>query len=128
MAEAGLAERSETVGGDFFAEVPAGADAYLLSRVIHDWNNADAIRILTTCRRAMGDQGRLLLVEAVLPKRAADQPAAIRMDIHMLVLLHGRERTEAEFSTLLARAGFRKTRLVLTDSPAGIAVIEAAPA
>ena len=128
LAEAGLAERSETVGGDFFDAVPAGADAYLLSRVIHDWNDDDAVRILGVCRRAMGEQGRLLLVEALLPERATEQPAAIRMDIHMLVLLHGRERTEAEFAGLLARAGFRVTRVVPTDSPAGIAVIEAVPA
>ena len=128
LTEAGLAERSDTVGGDFFAEVPAGADAYLLSRVIHDWNDDDSIRILSTCRRAMGGQGRLLLVEAVLPERAVEQPAAIRMDLHMLILLHGRERTAVEFADLLGQAGFRITRLVPTASPAGIAVIEAVPA
>jgi hypothetical protein len=63
-----------------------------------------------------------------LPERAADQPGAIRMDMHMLILLHGRERTEAEFADLLARGGFQLTRTVPTTSPAGIAVIEAVPA
>ena len=97
------------VAGDFFVEVPAGADAYLLSRVIHDWSDADAVAILRTCRRAMGDSARLLLVEAELPERAADHPAAIRMDLHMLALLGGRERTRAEYAALLAEADLRLT-------------------
>jgi hypothetical protein len=113
-------------GGDFFAAVPAGADAYLLSRVLHDWDDADALRILGTCRRAMPDDATLVLVEAVLPRRAADDPRAVRMDLHMLTLLHGRERTEAEFADLLGTAGFRLLGTVPT--PAGVCVLEAAPA
>ena len=111
-------------GGDFFTEVPAGADAYLLSRVIHDWDDADAVRILRTCRRAMPVGAALLLVEAVLPERAVDDPAAIRMDLHMLALLRGRERTEAEYAALLDVAGFALTRVVPTG--AGVHVLEAA--
>jgi hypothetical protein len=124
----GLAGRCAFVPGDFFAAVPPGGDAYLLSRVIHDWDDEAAIRILATCRAAMPDRGTLLLVEAVLPERAREQPAAIRMDLHMLTLLHGRERTAVEYERLLGAAGFRLARVAPTRSPAGVSVIEAAAA
>ena len=84
--------------------MPAGADAYLLSRVLHDWDDEDALRILRVCREAMSADARLLVVDAILPERAVDQPFAIRMDLHMLLLLGARERTEAEFRDA-ARAG-----------------------
>jgi hypothetical protein len=113
------------VGGDFFARVPPGADAYLLSRVIHDWDDAEAVAILRTCRSAMADTATLLLVEALLPERAVDDTAAVRMDLHMLALLHGRERTRREYAGLLAAAGLRLTRVVATG--AGVHVIEACP-
>jgi hypothetical protein len=116
------------VAGDFFVDVPAGADAYLLSRVIHDWSDADAVAILRTCRRAMTDSARLLLVEAELPERAADHPAAIRMDLHMLALLGGRERTRAEYAALLAEADLRLTAVVPADPVSGVHVYEARPA
>jgi hypothetical protein len=122
---AGLDGRAECVVGDFFEAVPAGADAYLLSRVIHDWHDDDARRILATCRAAMPEGARLLLVEAILPERAQDGPEAIRMDLHMLVLFAARERTEAQFRDLLAGAGFELRRVVPTGSPAGLGVIEA---
>jgi O-methyltransferase domain len=127
LASAGLVGRYTCVAGDFFAGVPPGGDAYLLSRVIHDWDDEAAVRILTNCRRAMGPEGTLLLVEVVLPTRASEQPAAIRMDLHMLTLLHGRERTAAEYERLLGTAGFRLMRVVPTRSPAGVSVIEAVP-
>jgi precorrin-6B methylase 2 len=121
----GVAARAECVAGDFFAAVPAGADAYLLSRVVHDWDDADAARILATCRAAMPDGARLLIVDAVLPERARDAPEAIRMDVHMLVLLGARERTEPEFRRVLAAAGLELRRTIPTGSPAGLSVIEA---
>jgi hypothetical protein len=127
LASAGLSGRCACVAGDFFTAVPPGGDAYLLSRVIHDWDDAAAVRILTNCRRAMGPEGTLLLVEVVLPTRASEQPAAIRMDLHMLTLLHGRERTAAEYERLLGVAGFRPVRIVPTRLPAGVSVIEAVP-
>jgi hypothetical protein len=128
LAGAGLGDRCEGVVGDFFDAVPPGADAYLLSRVIHDWDDADAQRILATCRDAMPDEARLLLVEAILPERAQDGPEAIRMDLHMLVLLGARERTEAQYRRLLAEAGLELRHVVPTDSPTGLGVVEAAPA
>jgi SAM-dependent methyltransferase len=122
-----LAGRAECVAGDFFAAVPAGADAYLLSRVIHDWPDDDAIRILRSCRAAMAPGARLLLVEAVLPERAADAPEAIRMDLHMLILFGGRERTEREYARLLGAAGLALRRVIPTDSPSGVCVLESVP-
>ena len=126
-ARAFLGERVDCVVGDFFESVPAGADAYLLSRVLHDWDDDDALRILRVCREAMSAAARLIVVDAILPERAVDQPFAIRMDLHMLLLLGARERTEAEFRALLTRAGFDLVRTVPTGSPAGLGVIEAKP-
>ena len=126
LAERSVSDRAECVGGDFFDSVPAGADAYLLSRVFHDWNDVDAGRILASCRQAMGPDSRLLIVEAILPERAKDRPATIRMDLHMLLLFRAaRERTEAEFRRLLDDNGFRLRLVAMTASPAGLGVIEA---
>jgi hypothetical protein len=125
---AGLDGRVECWAGDFFAAVPPGADAYLLSRVIHDWDDADARRILARCREAMGPHARLLLVEALMPERASDAPEAVRMDLHMLMLLGARERTEAEYRALLADAGLALQRVVPTASPTALSVLEATPA
>ena len=128
LDEGSVSGRAECVGGDFFDSVPVGADAYLLSRVLHDWNDVDAGRILASCRRAMPADSRLLIVEAILPERAKDRPATIRMDLHMLLLFHdARERTEAEFRALLDGNGFALERVVMTASPAGLGVIEATP-
>lgn len=127
FAAAGLSDRTECVVGDFFQHLPSGRDAYLLSRVLHDWSDADAVRILGCCRRAVPDHGRLLIVDALLPDRAADAPDAIRMDLHMMVLFGSRERTEAEFAGLLAASGFALQRVRLSGSPTRLAVLEAAP-
>lgn len=120
--------RLPAVGGDFFAEVPAGADAYVLSRVIHDWSDAEALAILRTVHRAVPERGTLLLVEALLPDRAADDPAAVRMDLHMLTLLRGQERTADEFAALLAAAGFRLDRVLATGPASGVHVLVTRPA
>jgi len=128
LATAGLEDRCRCVTGDFFAHLPPGADGYLLSRVIHDWDDADARRVLATCRAAMSADARLLLVEAIVPERPRDAPEAIRMDLHMLVLLRARERTEAQFRDLLAGVGFDLRRVVPTGSAAGLSVLEAAVA
>ena len=111
------------IGGDFFTAVPAGADAYLLSRVLHDWDDAAALRILRTCRAAMRPDSMLLVVDMVLPERAVDDPAAVRLDLHMLALLGGRERTAGDFAALLGAAGLRLIADIPT--PAGVHVLEA---
>jgi ubiquinone/menaquinone biosynthesis C-methylase UbiE len=125
LTAAGLAHRCRFAAGDFFTSIPAGADAYLLSRVLHDWNDVDAGRILATCRKAMTEHSRLLIVEAILPRWASERPAAIRMDLHMMVLLGSRERTEHAFRQLLSDAGFAIRAVTMASSPVGLAVIEA---
>jgi hypothetical protein len=119
--------RCAVVAGDFFAEVPAGADLYLLSRVLHDWDDEAALRILGTCRQAMPDAGVLVVADAILPDRARDQPAAIRMDLHMLTLVNGQERTLDEFKRLFNAAGFRLQRVVHGGGVTGINALEARP-
>ncbi len=122
---AGLASRCRIVGGDAFDAVPSGGDLYLLSRVIHDWTDEDAVRILRSCHAAMGSTATLVLVEAVIADRASDQPAAVVMDLHMLVLGLGKERTRDEFREVLARAGLELRRVIPTEGRTGISVLEA---
>jgi hypothetical protein len=107
-----IAERCEIVGGDFFQAVPEGADAYLMRVVIHDWNDEDALKILKNCRRAIPAHGKLLLVESVL--KPPNEPDLGKFnDLIMLVVAPGgRERTEAEFTDLLRKAGFALTRVI----------------
>jgi hypothetical protein len=130
IAEAGLSDRYEAVGGDAFAAVPAGADAYVLKGVVHDWEDAEALAILRNVRAAMRDGSRLLLIDRVLPERIDPgdglTPGRFIHDINMMLNPGGRERTEAEFRGLLARAGLRLSRVVPTPCP--LAVIEADPA
>jgi SAM-dependent methyltransferase len=125
IAAAGLAERCQAVAGDFFAEVPAGGDAYVLKHVIHDWDDERAIAILRNCRRALPAGGKLLLVEGVYPARI-DQSWASRgaaaNDVNMLVSTGGRQRSEKEFRALYEAAGFSLTRIVPT--PGNVSVIE----
>ena len=119
-----IADRCEVVGGSFFDRVPAGSDGYVLKNVIHDWNDEDAVRILKNCRRAIRRDGRLLLIEGVL--RPANEPDPLKfLDLMMLVLVRGRERTESEFRTLLREAGFSLTRVIPTAG--GSAIIENRP-
>jgi hypothetical protein len=127
-SQAKVAERCSVVAGDFFAAVPAGASAYLLKQVIHDWDDARALAILKSCREAMTPAARLLIVERVMPARAEQgrSPEAYLLDLEMLVMTPGgRERTETDFRGLVAAAGLRVTRIVPTRSP--VSVIEAQP-
>ncbi|WP_281375887.1 methyltransferase, partial [Pseudonocardia pini] len=112
----------DRIGGDFFTSVPSGGDGYLLSRVLHDWADAEALRILRACRAAMPVGTPLLVVEAVLPVKAREAPAVVRMDATMLLLATGRERTEREFAELFDAAGFS---LVRTVPAGGVVVLEA---
>ena len=108
-----VADRLEIVAGDFFETVPAGADAYLLKGVIHDWNDASAVTILKNCRRAIRPDGRLFVVETVLIP--SSDPASALMDTLMMVLTGGRERTESEFRALFRDAGFSLLDVIPTD-------------
>ena len=119
---AGLDDRVEVAGGDFFASVPAGADAYIMKYIIHDWDDDRCARLLSLCRDAMAPGGRVLVVENVV--EPGNRPGWSKMlDINMLALLTGKERTKAEFRDLFARAGLRLRRVVPTASP--ISVLEA---
>jgi SAM-dependent methyltransferase len=132
MEAQGLLDRCELVAGDFFEAVPPGGDAYLLKWIIHDWDDERSTRVLRNCREAMAEQSRLLLIETVLPDRIASEPAGAGLDVHMLVLTGGHERTESEYRALLASCGFQLTRIVptLARSPvfgAAVSLIEAMP-
>jgi hypothetical protein len=107
------------VAGDFFTSVPQGADAYLLCGVIHDWDDRRAVTILRNCRKVMTKNSRLLLVEMVVPDAVSASFSKL-LDLNMLVMNGGRERTKAEFSALLAAADYRQTRIVSTMAPQSI--------
>jgi hypothetical protein len=124
LAAAGVEERCEVIGGSFFESVPDGGDAYVMKSILHDWNDADAERILGNIRAAIAPAGKLVLLEAVLPERPSSQ-IEVMFDLEMMVALHGKERTRAEWAELLRRAGFRLDRVVQTAGP--VAVIEALP-
>jgi O-methyltransferase domain len=128
IAAAALANRCEAVGGDAFVAVPAGADAYVSKGVIHDWEDKEAIAILRTCRAAMSDGSKLLLIERILSEIDPDD-ALTRVkfihDINMMVNPGGRERTEAEFHNLLAQVDLRVTRVI--SMPIPLAVMEIDP-
>jgi hypothetical protein len=107
--------RLQLVGGDFFSAVPAGADAYVMKWILHDWDDAACLQLLGACRRAMTPDSRLLAVELVIdPDRSDELPYA--MDLQMLVALGGKERTAAEFRALYDAAGLRLTRIIPTAS------------
>lgn len=121
----GVADRVTIEQGNFFESVPAGGDAYILSHIIHDWNEEQCLTILGHCRKVMKPNGRLLIVETVLP--AGDTPHQGKwQDMVMLVFPGGQERTEAEYASLLGKAGFRLKRVVPTESV--VSVVEAVPA
>ena len=122
IAAQGLSERCELVSGDFFEAVPEGADLHLLKQIIHDWDDERATRLLQSCHRALVPNGKLLLVEMVIPPDNRPSPAQA-MDLNMLVVAGGRERTEDEYRQLFQAAGFRLERIIPTHSP--FSVIEA---
>jgi orsellinic acid C2-O-methyltransferase len=128
IAEQGLSDRCEAVGGDPFVAVPSGADAYVLKGVIHDWEDKEAIAILRTCRAAMKRGSKLLLIERLLPERIDPDDALTRAkfihDINMFINPGGRERTEAEFRNLLTRAGLRLTQVIPMPSPQAVMEVE----
>ncbi|HEY6400528.1 MAG TPA: methyltransferase, partial [Blastocatellia bacterium] len=116
VASAGLADRCEVVGGDFFKSVPAGCDAYLLRWIIHNWDDERAITILRNCRQSMGARSRLLLIESVIPTGNEFHPGKL-LDYIMLTTLPGRERTEGEYDRLLREADLRLNKVEPTGSP-----------
>ncbi|HEX3096596.1 MAG TPA: methyltransferase [Usitatibacter sp.] len=111
--------RCSVAEGDAFKAVPSGGDTYVLSRVIHDWDDARALAILRNCRHAMAPGARLVLIERVLPDRIEPGPRArlvAASDIQMMVMNGGRERTESEYRALLESGGFRFVRRLETGT------------
>lgn len=125
LEAAGVAARCQIVAGSFFDRIPDGADILILKSVIHDWDDDQGLAILRNCHSALKEQGRLLLIERVLPARVDQGPGAVLVDVHMLAVAGGRERNEAEYRALFAAAGFTLTRVIATRSP--FRVIEGNP-
>lgn len=126
FADIGLSDRVECIGGDFCSEVTAGGDLYLLSQVLHDWDDDRCRVILRNIRRAIAENGRLVILEAPLPDRITGPHPAVELDLLMMVLTGGRERTIAAYRALLAAAGFALTSVRPDLAPGGIALLEAA--
>jgi hypothetical protein len=122
IAEAGLEDRCRVVGGNFFESVPEGADAYMMRHIIHDWTDEQSTTILRHCHAAMPPDGRLLLVESVIPPGNDPFPAKL-LDLTMLAIPGGKERSEDEYRVLLEGAGFELTQIVPTSTI--MSVIEA---
>lgn len=121
LEAAGLADRCQVIGGSFFDSIPGGADAYLMRHIIHDWDDDRVAQILGNVHRAMRDDAKLLLVESVIPPGNAPSFGKL-LDLTMLVIPGGRERTEQEYRDLFAATGFQLTRVVPTA--AAVSVIE----
>jgi hypothetical protein len=122
IEKAGLADRCELVAGSFFESVPAGADAYVMRHIIHDWDDDRAVTVLSNCRKQLSASGRVLIVESLIP--AGNGPAFSKwLDLTMLTIPEGRERTEAQYVELLAKAGLKLTQVLPTAGE--ISILEA---
>jgi SAM-dependent methyltransferase len=126
----GLAERVEFVSGNFFrySDLPRAGDVYVLSQILHDWDDELAALILRNIRRVIGTDARLLVVEMLLPERVTGPNPTVDLDLIMLVLTGGQERTRAQFEQLLVDAGFSLEHVHVEIAPGGISVLEAHPA
>ena len=125
MQALGLEQRCSMIEGNFFESVPTGADAYLMRHIIHDWTDAQSIRILSNCRKAIAAKGRILLVEFTVPP--ANQ-ASLGKDADMMMLTFpgGMERTLEEYRALFEQSGFRLAKVTATKS--AVSVVEGRPA
>lgn len=124
LATAGLTERCEVIDGSFFEGIPSGGDTYSLKDILHDWNDEQSIHILKNCHKAMDGSGKLLVIERIIQPGNDPSPAKL-IDITMLVLTGGQERTEQEYQSLLEAAGFRLNNVQTFDGVTYI--IEAMP-
>lgn len=118
MAELGLSERCRVEGGDFFTAIPTGADAYVLRHIIHDWQDDEAIAILRHCQEALNPGGKVLVVEMVIPP--GGEPSFGKWLDVMMLLVDGRERTQAEYDRLFRAAGLKLDRVIPTASDVSI--------
>jgi hypothetical protein len=116
LRDEGVADRCDTVVGDFFKSLPAGADAYLVKRVLHDWDDAECVSIMKSVRRALPAHGRVLAIDVVISPGNEPSPGKI-IDLLMLSSSRGRERTERDFQEMFAAAGLKVSRVIPTPSP-----------
>jgi len=120
FTRAGITGRVRIESGDFFKELPSGADAIIMKHIIHDWDDDSARRILEACHRALGESGKVLIVDPVVPTGNTPHYGKL-LDLEMLVLTpRGRERTKSQFAELLRGAGFRVSRIIATKGPLSI--------
>lgn len=116
VTESGVGDRCQLVQGDFFKSIPEGADTIVMKWIIHDWNEDQSVAIMKNCHRALPENGKLILIEAVVPQ--TNEPHFGKfIDLNMLIMTGGRERTEEEFRALYEAAGFKLSRVVPTESP-----------
>lgn len=119
LGKEGVAGRVEFLSGDFFESIPAGADHYMMKHIIHDWDDERCVKILENIRNSMAKNGKLLILEMVIPDGNEPSPSKF-LDLQMLVTTGGRERTKEEFQKLLESAGFKLSRIVSTLSPMNV--------
>ena len=124
LVSKGVADRCETIGGDFFESVPEGGDIYSMRWILHDWEDSKSLKILDNIKKVLPENGKLLLAEAVVPE-AGEPHFSKFFDLIMLVMTGGRERTEKEWRELLDRAGYKIERIIPTES--FLSIIETVP-
>jgi len=118
----GIADRCRLTAGDFFESVPVGGDVYMMKYVLHNWEDESCVKILSNCRKAMSAKGRVLIADPVIA--ADNRPEWGKLlDIQMMVLLRGRERTKKEFAAVFRKAGLKLTRVIPTTCP--LSLVEA---
>lgn len=116
IAAKGLTNRCHAVAGSFYDFVPKDADCYLMKMILHDWDDEHSLKILTNCNAAMKSGSKLLILESVIPGKNIPHPGKF-MDINMLAMTGGKERTEKEFAALIEKAGLRFSKVIPTHSP-----------
>ncbi|MEA2239434.1 MAG: hypothetical protein QOC81_4158 [Thermoanaerobaculia bacterium] len=119
VAASDMADRIDLVSGDFFGEIPGGAEIYLLKSILHDWPDDKCEEIVKSVHRAAPEDSRIVLVEMLLPDTPQPSPVTL-MDMNMLVMLGGRERTSGEYTAMLDRCGYKVERVIPTGGMFGV--------
>ncbi len=125
LSASAVADRCQIVGGSFFDSLPAGADAYLLKGILHSQRDEEVLKILENVRRAIRADGKVLIVDVVLQPLNEPNPQKALMDLMMMTLVPGHERTETELAALLDQSGFRLSRVIPTEC--GSSIVEGIP-